>query len=167
MSDQRSEIPGSAPIEKYGERWSSPLDPNQKVSATILMRRQGGASSKVAEQLLGGSYHPASREAAAASLASSPQDLQALRDFVTQQGLTISEEDADSRRVRIEGTAGQMQQAFGVQMGWVENANGQRHISYKGNLSVPQSLAPIVTAVLGLDQRPIARHASAGQSDHL
>ena len=165
MSDQRGEIPGSAPKEKEGERWSAPLDANQKISATILMRRQGGESNDVAQQLLSGTYHPASEAAAAASIAASPEDMQAIHTFLTQHGLTLSEEDADSRRVRIEGTAAQMQEAFGVKLGWVEDANGQKHISYQGNLSVPQNIAPAVAAVLGLDQRPVARHAVAAQNE--
>jgi subtilase family serine protease len=62
--------------------------------------------------------------------------------------------------VGMKGTVEQMEKAFGVQLRMVE-ARGQRCLSYAGSISVPKPLKRVITAVLGLDQRPVAQHHKA------
>ncbi len=49
-----------------------------------------------------------------------------------------------------------MQQAFGVDLGLVSES-GNQYLSHREAISIPQSLSNLVTAVLGLDQRPVAK----------
>ena len=49
-------------------------------------------------------------------------------------------------------------QAFGVAIQWRVDLESRKYLSYQGPLTVPANLAGIVEAVLGLDQRPVARH---------
>lgn len=157
MSDQRVPIPGSELPARVGERWLPNDASSQIVTASILLRRNPGSS--VSEQeLLSGHYKPASREAAAQALEANPQDIAAVRTFVTQYGLKVIDENREARRIQVEGTVQQMDKAFGVTLRWASDANGHRYLAYSGALSVPQSLAGVVTAVLGLDQRPVAKH---------
>ncbi len=162
MSGQRSEIPGSASKLQAAERWSSPADPNAVVSATVTLRRPKNSAKPehLDQQLLSGHFAPLPREQAEQMLSANPDDLAAVRSFLTQHGLTITKENAQARTLHVRGTVQQMNDAFGIQLGWLENAQGQRHLGYQGALSVPESLSGIVTAVLGLDQRPIATHHS-------
>jgi kumamolisin len=60
----------------------------------------------------------------------------------------------------VKGTVEQMGNAFGVHLRMLE-ARGQRSLSYAGSISVPKPLKPVITAVLGLDQRPVAQHHRA------
>ena len=80
-----------------------------------------------------------------------------MRAFLEEQGLTITEENAGARTLKVKGTVKQMEQAFSTQIGWMEDAAGHRHLSYRGSLSIPQSLDGVIVSVIGLDQRPIAR----------
>ena len=50
-----------------------------------------------------------------------------------------------------------MQRAFGVDLGLVSERSGGQYLSHREAISIPQSLSNLVTAVLGLDQRPIAK----------
>jgi len=157
MSDQRVPIPGSELPSRAGERWMTEDASSQTVTASVLLRRNPGSS--VSEQeLLSGHYKPASREAAAAALEADPQDIAAVRAFAAQYELKVLEENREARRIKIEGTVEQMDKAFGVTLRWASDSNGHRYFTYSGSLSVPQSLAGVVTAVLGLDQRPVAKH---------
>lgn len=160
MSGQRSEIPGSTSKPRAAERWSAPADPNAVVNATVTLRRpKNSAKSKnLDEQLLSGTFRAVPREQAEQMLSANPDDLSAVRSFLTQHGLTITKENSEARTLHIQGTVQQMNEAFGIQLGWLEGAQGQRHLGYEGALSIPESLSGVVTAVLGLDQRPIATH---------
>lgn len=162
MDGQRVEIPGSAPPFRSGQRWSSAVEPNQKVSATITLRQRNSSSrgGSSEEELLSGNFPRMSREAATQMLSADPSDVAAVRSFLEQQGLAITKENTAARTLHIEGSAEQMNEAFNVRLGWFQDAEGQRYLSYEGALSVPESIAGMITAVLGLDQKSIAkRHA--------
>jgi len=159
MKIQRVSIPGSEPQARPQERWVSDADPSSVITATIMLRRH----SSNAEEMLSGHYHPASREEAEKAIAANPQDLAAVRRFAGDHGMKIVEEDPASRRVSVEATAKQMEDAFGVRIGTVEDAAGSRCLTYKGGISMPSELSGVVVAVLGLDQRPAARHAEWSQ----
>ena len=110
--------------------------------------------------LLSAGYRPQSREEAEAALSARPEDLAATRAFAEQYGLQVIEENTLARRVRLSGTARQMAEAFGITLGEAESSTGHRFLTYKGTISVPEPLGAAVTAVLGLDQRPVARPAT-------
>lgn len=155
-------IPGSAPNNGLQPRWSSAVNPNETASATITLRRRAdSAAAAMEQQLLSGQAQPLAREQAAEQLSADPRDMTAVLSFVDEQGLTTTQENAAARTIKVEGTVEQMERAFGTQMGWVEDSAGNRHLSYQGALSIPQSLAGIITSVIGLDQRPIAKQRAA------
>jgi kumamolisin len=135
-------------------------DPNLRIGATIVIRRPPQAG-EVGEQLLSGRFQPVSREEAERAMAADPHDLEAVRRFIAEHGLTIVSENAPARNLRVEGTVWQMNTTFGVKLGWREDDSGRRYLSYQGQISLPPALKGIVEAVLGLDQRPIARHHRA------
>jgi kumamolisin len=159
-------IPGSAPntgTETGAQpRWSSAVDPNEKAGVTItLRRRQDSAAAQMEKQLLSGQAHAMPREQAAQELSADPRDVAAVRAFLEQHGLTISDESMAARTLKAEGTLQQMGEAFSTRIGWFEGAGGNRHLSYEGSLSIPQSLQGIIVSVIGLDQRPVAKHRGA------
>jgi len=134
----------------------SSLDPNTRVNVTLMIRHPATAAF-VAEQLLAGEWRPASREDAEQAISADVQDLAAVRLFAQQYGLTILDENGVTRTVHLEGSAEAMEKAFGVQLLLARDANGQVYLSYQGAISLPRSLEHAVTAVLGLDQHPVAR----------
>jgi kumamolisin len=158
--EPRSAIPGSEATHTEGGSWG-PADPEQQISPTIVLRRPQGAGD-LAQGPLSGSAPRMSREEAAQFLRASPADLAAVRAFVQEYGLKIVSEDAEARIVRIEGSLAQIGKAFGVEIQLRTDEKGREYLSYQGSLTMPASLQGVIEAVLGLDQRPIARRA-AGQ----
>lgn len=150
----RAAITGSIPNHNPAANWSQIPDPEQHpIEATILLRRQGGDA---ADQLLsGGTPQISSADAEAATTASS-EDIARVSEFARQNGLSVKSADPAKRTVQIQGSAAQMQKAFGVDLGLVSES-GNQYLSHREAISIPQSLSNLVTAVLGLDQRPVAK----------
>ncbi len=111
----------------------------------------------MAQDLLSGSVCQMTREQAAQFLRVNPTDLTAAHAFVHEYGLKIVSENAEARTMRVEGSLAQVGKAFGVNIQLRTDQNGKQYLSYQGPLTVPAPLHEIVEAVLGLDQRPIAR----------
>lgn len=145
----RIPLPGSTPVRKPGERFARAEDKGEKVDVTVLLRRRREPDAHM------------TRKEAEEALAANPDDLGAVAAFAEQYGLRVTHQDAAARKMHIEGDIEQMERAFSVHMGWVTDGSGARSLCYEGAISVPKPLAGIVTAVLGLDQRPVARHAKA------
>ncbi len=151
MNGERAEIPGSSPKHSEDASRSSPLAPGEELTATIVLRRRPG-SPYVAEQLLSGQYQPVSREQAEELTGASEQDVAAVEAFAKQYGLEVVEADPAKRVVKVTGSAEALNRAFGIEIGSFGN-----YTSYSGPITVPASLDGVVMAVLGLDNRPIAR----------
>ncbi|MGH9584835.1 MAG: protease pro-enzyme activation domain-containing protein, partial [Bryobacteraceae bacterium] len=158
-SAERVRLPGSTAAQRLGERFAPAAKKDDEITATVVLRRQGEAG----EDLLSGDAPRMTRHEAERAISASPSDIGAVAAFAKQYGLKILEEDRAARTLRIGGTIRQMEEAFGVGMGWVTDAAERRHLSYRSAISIPKPLAGIVVAVLGLDTRPAARHgAEAG-----
>jgi len=83
-------------------------------------------------------------------------DLAKVADFAHQHGLVVVESSAAKRLVRLSGTVKAFNEAFDVSLRHYEHAN----FTYRGRtgtISIPKELDGIITAVLGLDNRPFAR----------
>ena len=154
-------IPGSEASHTSGGSWL-PVSADQKISPTIIIRRPPGAR-EVSQELLSGSWRPVSREQAENLLRVDPTDLAVVLRFARTEGLQVIAQNAEARTVQIEGTTAQIGEAFGVTIKWRTDPSapkGQKYLSYQGELTLPAELNGIVEAVLGLDQRPIARHSA-------
>lgn len=116
----------------------------------------------MAQDLLAGSARRLSREEATQLMRADPADLAAVRAFVHEYGLKIVAENAEARTLRVEGSLSQVGKAFGVDLHLRTDEHGNEYLSYQGSLTIPAPLQGMMEAVLGLDQRPIARRG-AGQ----
>jgi kumamolisin len=153
---QRTPLPGSDPQHSPAAQWTDVADSGQKqVTATILLRRSG---EDAGDALLAGAEPALTHGEATTATAASPDDVHKVVSFAEQHGLTVTEANATARTVKVRGTAEQMSKAFGVQLGLVSEGEGEQFLSHKEAISMPRSLTNLVTAVLGLDQRPIAKH---------
>ena len=159
-SVERTQIVGDQPKHSASHSWSALTDPEEQIVTTTLVLRRG--SQDIGDELFLGRAPHVTEEQAAAALGATPEDMEEARKFARQYGLTIAEENPVARTLKLRGTAQQMANAFGVEMGWISDASGARYLSHQGTISVPAALAGKVTAVLGLDQRPIARHHGSG-----
>ena len=97
------------------------------------------------------------RQEFTASHGASSGDFQKIQEFANENGLSVSGIDPSRRCVTLSGTAAHFSQAFGMVMKRYEHP--RQGITFRGRtgpLYVPRSLADIILAVLGLDDRPQA-----------
>ncbi len=84
-----------------------------------------------------------------------PEDVARLRAFARQHGLRETTCEPASRTIHWRASAGLMQKAFQIQLGHYEVVRGGP--AFLGCPTEPVLPDPALIAVLGLDQRPVAR----------
>jgi kumamolisin len=147
---ERSELPGAQPA-------AAPLDDSQVITVTVMLRRKAAVPAALVQgpetisaTQLGDRY------------GADPDDAQLVAEVLGDYGLTVTEFHLPSRRLKVSGTIAAMQSAFGTTLSAVSSPHpdGSGHVQHRyrtGSLSVPSRLSGIITAVVGLDDRPAAR----------
>jgi kumamolisin len=90
--------------------------------------------------------------------AADPADLKQIHAFAKEFGLTVEKtpNEAMRRTVQLTGSVVAMQKAFGVGLKHA-TVDGITYRVREGGIHIPASLSDIITAVLGLDNRPQAQ----------
>src|SRR5579863_7436563 len=151
-NEKRTVVPGSDRKPLPGAKRISALKGDEIVHATVILRRR----QKPALASPGVLQHE-SREQYEVVHGAAASDLAAVERFAHSHGLTVSERHPERRSIVLSGTAGAMQQAFGTELATFETSSGLRFRGRSGALSVTEALGPAVIAVLGLDNRPVAK----------
>ncbi len=141
-----------------------PADSQQVISVSVIVKRRKPLDLRE----LGGRRVP--REEFDRQYAADPASFAALREFAHQHGLAVDESASNlSRRTLVlRGTVQAMEKAFGVTLHEYEHTPPpaepgapdhprRRFHAFTGEISIPETYAGLVEAVLGLDARPIAR----------
>lgn len=139
-------IAGSNKLPLAGARGMRPVSGNDIVHATVVLRRRGNSPAVSQDPK---SYTPHIREEYGVLHGADPNDLQAVENFAHDHGLTVSERDPARRSIVVSGTADVVQKAFGTTLDY-SDVGGATYRTRTGSLSVPASVHPVVTAVLGL-----------------
>ena len=148
---------------------AEPLDGSERIEVTLVTRRRAELPSEYVEGTA-----TLTREQLAERHGTDPADIARIRDVLSAHGLEVTSADASSRRVRVTGTVAQMAEVFGASLSRVSSPHptaGRTVHRYRvGGLRLPAELDGIVTAVLGLDDRPQAhpqvRLAAAAAAQH-
>lgn len=147
-------LPGSDRPAAPGVIAATALPADQRIGVTLVLRRRAPVPDEVLAS-------PLPREEFAARYGVDPADVELVSGTLTALGVEILETDVASRRVRVSGAAGVLSQIFGTSLEQVTSTNpvgGEvTHRHRSGDLSVPAVLDGVVTAVLGLDDRPQTR----------
>ncbi|HTP05716.1 MAG TPA: S53 family peptidase [Nitrospirota bacterium] len=157
----RIPLPGSERSALLGARVVGPADPGERILVTVLVRRRPssvGITSMIEEM---GTRKPAdrthlSRKEFAVSHGADPHDLKKVEEFARSHGIRVVESNVAQRRVVLSGTVAALGTAFGVNLANYAHPGG----AYRGRtgpVNVPEDVAHIIEAVLGLDNRPQAR----------
>jgi kumamolisin len=143
-----------------GARVSGRLDPNERINVTVIIhpRQPKGDSSIVSEF---GTRPPQrrsylTREEFDVTFGASREDLAKVEAFAQEFALDVVEESPARRSVVLSGTAAQLGLAFNVKLVRSSHPRGI-YRARSGPIYLPVGLAPIVQAVLGLDDRPQAK----------
>jgi kumamolisin len=154
-------LPGSerAPIDEPGPA----LPAGEVIEATLVLRRRADLPAEVVDAAT-----PAlTRDELADRYGADPGDVALVTDVMAGLGIRIVETEPAARLIRISGTVARLGAAFGTELtgggsaeGGPSDPGGGTGASPRrrtGGLSLPVALDGVVTAVLGLDDRPQAR----------
>ena len=167
-------LAGSERHPSKGAEYLGPADPNEKFTATIILRRRpDGTPVPDFDYFAKTPFAERQRmpEASfAAEFGAHPDDLRRVEEFARTHGLRVQEANAARRSVMVAGTVEQMSRAFGVTLGRYRHTIVRRRRghpeteTYRGRdgyIHVPSELSEIVTGVFGLDNRTITKHNAA------
>lgn len=173
MANYREHIPlkGSERKVVAGAKVTGPANPTEQLQVTVLLRscaqaedaktgtNLATAAAKATVEALqeqrAAERRHLTREQFLAQRGAMKEDAQKVEEFAREYGLTVKETDLAKHSVTLTGTVANFSRAFDVELLKYESVNG----SYRGRtgaLSIPKELDGIVTAVLGLDNRPQA-----------
>jgi kumamolisin len=155
----RHALPGSERQPLPGARSVGRADPAERLEVSVILRH-GEADAlreKVRKLARGDRSEPlVRREDFARQFGARREDVEAVGRFAAAHGLAVVEANAARRTVVLSGTVSAFNEAFGVDLQQFEHPGG----SYRGRtgpVHVPDELTDAVEAVLGLDNRPVAR----------
>jgi kumamolisin len=174
MANYREHIPlkGSERAVVPGAKAQGAANPDQPLQVTVLLRSQAQAkdaktgskqattSEKAAVESLqkqrseGRQY--LTREKFLEERGALEEDVKIVEEFAHEYGLSIVDANLAKGSVTLGGSVATLSRAFNVELVNYEHAGG----SYRGRtgpIHIPTELDGIVTAVLGLDNRPQAR----------
>ena len=153
-AQKRVVLPRSERVAPKNATGAGRTDGQQIISVSLIVKRKNPLSVSA----LGGRI--LSHEEFDQKYAADPASFDALRTFAHQHGLAVDESTSSlSRRTMVlRGPAQAMEQAFGVELNdYEESGTGRRFHGFSGSVSMPDTHAPLVEAVLGLDARPVAK----------
>ncbi len=172
-STDRISIPGSKREFATTHPRVDEVDEQERATVTLYLRDRASLEDGAAQELQSAAEGGrVTREQWAETHGASEEDIAAVRAFAAEHGLTVEEESAARRALRLSGTLGGIAGAFGVQeMALFKHPDGTTYRARQGELSVPAQLAGIIVGVFGIDNRPQARahlrkaaHAGQGTS---
>jgi kumamolisin len=146
---ERSELPSATPA-------TTPLDPSELITVTVLLRRRAEIPSELINTTA-----TVSTEELGQRYGGDPADATKVADVLGRYGLTVTEFQLASRRLKVTGMVAAMQAAFGTTLTSVtsEHPDGTGSVTHRyrtGGLMVPAELSGIIVGVIGLDNRPQA-----------
>jgi kumamolisin len=174
MANYTEHVPlkGSERVVVSGAKAIGAANPDESLRVNVLLRSRAQAedaktrttkataSEKAAvESLLqkrASERQHLTREQFLAQRGALEEDVQKVEEFAHQYGLSISDTNLAKGSVTLTGTVANFSKAFNVELLNYESSGG----SYRGRtgpVHIPSELDGIVTAVMGLDNRPQAR----------
>jgi len=135
---------------------------SERSYVTVLINRRTDVnnSDEVIDEILS---HPpwlrrsVTRDEFEESFGADPRDLEKIHDFANEHDLDVVEESLGERRVVLAGAVRDLFKAFNVANVEKYQRASRTYRQRSGCVSVPDYIAPVVQAVLGLDNRPQAR----------
>ncbi|WP_051969408.1 S53 family peptidase [Kitasatospora azatica] len=156
-------LPDSDRVPRPGAKFAGPASPTETLSVTVYLRRDPDAPAAPDPNELA-LVPPTQRvvpddAAFDASHRAAQADLDAVERFAAEHNLMVSAVNPVARSMRLSGTSADLSAAFQVTLARYRyqdrDENWRTYRGREGAVHVPTELAGVVTAVLGLDNRPL------------
>jgi kumamolisin len=160
MRTSHVDLPGNNRPLKQGARRLGPADPDQLVRVTVVVR----GKHEIPEP--DPSTAPMSLAEVEQKYGADSKDIERVKSVLSSApyGLKVIGSSPGARTVELEGTVSQMNRAFDVDLGDYEAAHQGKYRGREGDIRIPAELSGIVGAVLGLDERQVAKRRPARRS---
>ncbi|UKE49732.1 S8/S53 family peptidase [Xanthomonas translucens] len=146
---ERSPLPGCTDAGKF------PAAHRLRVLLALRQPELDAAAARLLDTAGDELPAPLSRDAFATRFAAAADDLRAVEAFATQHGLSMEQTLAHAGVAILEGSVQQFDRAFQVDLRDYRK-DDLRYRGRTGAVSIPTALHGVVSAVLGLDDRPQA-----------
>jgi kumamolisin len=148
VEQKRSVLAGSSQPRAAGATLLGPADPQAGVDVTVVLKPAHPIDDVALSE---NALAPAAQRvfSNAGELAAPPDAIAAVNAFAASYELEVTGADPIRRTVRLSGTVANLERAFGTTLNMYSLPTGERFRGREGMVSVPASLAPFVTAVLG------------------
>ena len=159
MPEPRQILSGSARNAAAGARLIGKTDDATEISVTVVLKRKRDIERADLHRhaLLKPHERPITDHAAfAEQYGAGSEAIDAIRAFAAAHGLTVTNVDQLRRVIELSGTVANMEQAFGTLLHDYATGRGT-YRGRRGPLLLPSEIIPHVEAVLGLDNRPVAK----------
>lgn len=159
-ASERVQVPGSERQLDPGHNRVRDADPNATVEVTVYLRPSAAVDWVDAEaQRPPDKRRRVRREEWAPAHGAAPQDMEAVTAFARDAGVEVIATDPARRTMQLRGPLHAVAAAFGARIEGTFRAGdgGGEYRGRTGPLTVPPSVAQIVTGVFGIDDRPQAR----------
>ena len=156
FSRKYKKIPGSERQPMPGAGQAGPVDPNELMHATIVLRMRSGGKKQPDLDKLIAKGERLTREEYQARYGADSADVAQVAEFASQHGLTVAHVNPAARTMLLTGRTADFSQAFQVQFEQCEH-KGRKFRQRTGFVYIPADLAGVVVAVHGLDNRPQAQ----------
>ena len=159
VPDPRQVLAGSNRNPAPGAKLLGRTDAAAPVLVTVVLKRKNPIEDDTVQShtsLLPGDRPTADHAAFAARFGASDDAVDSVRAFAAAHGLTVVDVDQGRRVVELSGSAADMELAFGTELNDYATATG----TFRGRLGpllLTDDIHPYVEAVLGLDNRPVAK----------
>lgn len=148
----RVPLRGSHRPAVHGLEGVQPVDPAADVELTLVLRRRAPLPEAVVTGRT--TVRP---EDFAAAYGAAPADVEAVTAVLVEAGLQVRSVDTAARTMVVAGPAAAATALFGTDLVEATGGSGGPLRYRSGELTIPVGLDGIVTAALGLDERPQAR----------
>jgi kumamolisin len=140
-------VAGSERQPLAGARRVGPADPDELIEVSVYLKPPQAPAPQA--------RRPLSRSEFGERHGARSEDLAAVEAFARENGLQVRSSDRARSQVVLAGTVAAMSRAFDVELHRYET-DETAYRGRTGHVHVPAGLADVVTAVLGLDDRPQA-----------
>jgi kumamolisin len=157
MSTSHVDLAGNGRSLQPGVVRLGPAEPTQIVKVTVVVR--GLRELPEPDPLVA----PLTIAQIERDYGADPQDIEKVSSVLSAArfGLKVTGASAGARTIELEGTVAQINKAFEVQLGQYQSARQGKYRGREGEIRIPRELDGIVEAVLGLDERQVARRRAA------